>query len=187
MKVYKLFWDTHKWVGIALSVVFFNMAVTGMLLLVKKKYDWIQPPTREGAAGSPEDFITNQQLFETVLSLGHEDFLSIEDIDRVDFRPGKRVHKVHSVHNYSEIQVDAVTGAVLNNEMRVSDMLEKIHDGSFFGTWVHDWFMPMAAFCLFFLTGSGLYLWAAPLIRKNVINGLLNNKSRSKNQEAGRG
>ena len=168
MKLYKLLWDTHKWVGIVLSIVFFNLAVTGLLLLVKKKYDWIQPTTQKGAEGNVADFITIEALFDVVLSAGHEDFQSSADIDRVDFRPDKRVHKVQSVHHNSELQIDAVTGRILSDKMRRSDLLEQIHDGSFFGDWAHDWLMPLVAAGLFFLSASGLYLWLQPKIRKKV-------------------
>ena len=166
MQTYKFFWDTHKWTGIVLSLVFVMIAVTGFLLLIKKDHAWIQPPTQEGAEGSVEDFLPLDQMFAKVFAEGHPDFQSMDDIDRVDFRPGKRVHKVRSVHNHSEIQVDAVTGAILSVDTRTSDLLEQIHDGSFFGDWAHDWFMPVVPFALLFLVGSGLYLWLAPKIRK---------------------
>ncbi|KPK75498.1 MAG: hypothetical protein AMJ79_11060 [Phycisphaerae bacterium SM23_30] len=166
MKIYKLFWKTHKWVGIFLSLLFINMAVTGLLLLVKKKYAWIQPPTQKGAEGTVENFITLQELFDVILSQGHADFQSVADIERVDFRPEKRVHKVHSYHHHSELQIDAVTGAVLSDDMRVSDLLEQIHDGTFWGGWFHDWLMPLVAAGLFFMTISGLYLWLDTYARK---------------------
>jgi uncharacterized iron-regulated membrane protein len=166
MKLYKYVRNTHKWVSIIFSVAFINMSVTGLLLLVKKKYDWIQPPTQEDVKGDAEDFINIQQLFEIVLNQGHEDFKSYEDIDRIDFRSSKRVYKVQSKYNHSEIQVGAVTGAVLSEDQRLSDMLEDIHDGSFFGAVVHDWLMPLMAFSLFFLSISGIYLWLQPQIRK---------------------
>jgi uncharacterized iron-regulated membrane protein len=169
MKLYKSVRNTHKWISIILSVAFINTAVTGLLLLVKKKYDWIQPPTQEDARGNTEDFISVQHLFKIVLNQGHEDFESYEDIDRIDFRPNKRVYKVQSRYNHSEIQVGAVTGTVLSEDQRLSDMLEDIHDGSFFGAWVHDLFMPLMAFGLFFLTISGIYLWLQPRIRKRLI------------------
>ncbi|MCP4707064.1 MAG: PepSY domain-containing protein [Planctomycetes bacterium] len=168
MKLYKLFWDTHKWVGIILSIVFLNLAVTGLLLLVKKKYDWIQPATQKGTEGNVADYITIEALFDAVLGAGHEDFQSPEDIDRIDFRPDKRIHKVISVHHNSELQIDAVTGQVLSNKTRRSDLLEQIHDGYFFGDWAHDWLMPLVALGLFFLSASGLYLWLQPKIRKKT-------------------
>ncbi len=166
MRLYKFFWDTHKWTGIVLALVFLNVAVTGFFLLIKKRADWIQPPTQKGQAGDVEDFISIQKLIEVVLAHGHEDFRTLEDIDRVDFRPGKRVHKVLSVHHHSELQVDAVTGEILSEDWRVSDLLEDLHDGSFFGDWVHDWFMLLTPVGLVFLVGTGFYLWLDPVMRR---------------------
>ncbi len=166
MKLYKVLWETHKWVGVVSGVVLVNIAVTGFLLLLKKDNGWIQPPTMEGSSGSPQDFITMPRLFSVVLNAGHEDFRQIKDIDRIDFRPGKRVHKVRSRHNHSEIQVDAVTGEVLSASSRRSDLIENLHDGSFFGRAFHGWLMPIAAVSLLFLVASGIYLWIEPIARR---------------------
>ena len=162
---YKFFWVTHKWIGILFSVVFLNLSVTGYLLLVKKNHAWIQPPTQMGKEGGLEDFISTRQLLEIVLQQNHEDFSKLEDIDRVDFRPAKRTFKVRSHHNHSEIQVDAVTGKVLSVDWRPSDLIESLHDGSFYGSWCHATLMPITAATLLFLTVSGLYLW---LVRRRA-------------------
>lgn len=166
MKLSKLLRDTHKWVGVIGTVAFLNVAVTGFLLLQKKSQDWIQPPTRTGAEGGAEDLITLEELFRVVLAAGHEDFRTVEDIDRVDFRPGKRVHKVRSRHRYAEIQVDAVTGKILSTDWRPSDLLEDLHDGSFYGSWAHAWLLPVLSISLLFLLASGVWLWLDPILRR---------------------
>lgn len=166
MKLFKFLWSTHKWTGIVLAVVFLNIAVSGFFLLNKKDYDWIQPPTQSGAAGEVSAFISPQRLFEIVFAQEHPDFKTLADVDRVDFRPAKRVHKVRSVHNYAEIQVDAVTGDVLSTAIRRSDWFERLHDGSLYGAWVHDWLMPLVAVSLVFMVCSGLYIWYFPVWKK---------------------
>lgn len=166
MRVYRFFRKTHKWVGILLSVVFLNSAMTGILLLEKKKFACIQPPTLTGAEGTVEDFISTRKLFEIVLSRAGTNFRSLEDVDRIDFRPGKRVFKVQSKHNYAEIQVDAVTGEILSTVWRPSDLLEDMHDGSYYADWLHATLMPVAGGGLVLLSVSGLYLWLAPKVRK---------------------
>jgi len=166
MKTYKLFWTTHKWTGIILSIFFLSLSATGFMLLIKKKVDWIQPPTQKDAAGEPADFIGTQELFEIVFAQGHPDFRTMEDIDRVDFRPGKRVFKVRSEHHHAELQIGAVTGEVLSESWRPSDLLENIHDGSFYAGWIHEWVMPIVAIGLMFLVFSGLWLWIEPSVRK---------------------
>jgi len=165
--MFKFFWTTHKWIGIALALIFTCSAVTGFLLIIKKKVDWIQPATQTDSDGRVEDFISLGELFDTVLSQDHTDFQSLADIDRVDYRPSKRVFKVLSKHHHSEIQVGAVTGEVLSVSQRPSDLLEDIHDGSFFGSWAHDWLLPAAAIGMLFMVISGLWLWVEPTVRKS--------------------
>ena len=166
MQTYKFFWKTHKWVGILLSLVFLNIAVSGILLLKKKDFAWIQPPTMTGTEGTVEDFIDTQRLFEIVFSQSNANFRNIDDVDRVDFRPGKRVFKVRSKHKYAEIQVDAVTGGILSVDSRASDLLETLHDGSYFAESVHAILMPVTGGGLILLSISGLYLWLATWMRK---------------------
>jgi uncharacterized iron-regulated membrane protein len=149
-----------------LAIVFTMIATTGFLLLIKKRVDWIQPPTLRGGEGQLESFITVQDLFAAVFAQGHPDFRSLDDIDRVDFRPAKSVFKVRSKHHYAEMQVGAETGEVLGVSWRPSDLLERIHDGSLFGVWVHDWVMPIVPFGLLLLVFSGLWLWIEPVVRR---------------------
>ena len=170
MKTFKLFWNTHKWTGLTFSVILAISAVTGFLLLIKKKVDWIQPPTISGGVGTGEGndlkrFITNQKLFEIVFAQDHPEFQSLDDIDRVDFRPGKRVFKVRS-SSLHEMQIDAITGEVLGIAYRRSDFIEQIHDGSFFAKWFHEWIMPVVSCGLLFLTFSGWWLWLEPKYRR---------------------
>ncbi|NNF42390.1 MAG: hypothetical protein HKN62_04965 [Phycisphaerales bacterium] len=166
MGSFKLFWNTHKWTGLVLSGLITGTTATGFLLLIKKEVDWIQPPTREGAAGSPEDFIPLGGALAAVYALEHPDFQGHEDIDRIDVRPGDRVYKIRSEHHDAEVQVCAVTGAILSVDTRPSDLIERIHDGSFFGDWAHGWVMPAYAVALLFMVFSGWWLWIEPMVRR---------------------
>ena len=166
MKGYRFFRSTHKWIGILFSVVLLNLALTGFLLLEKKKYEWIQPGTRQGTEGNLENLMGMQELLTGLFNQGHEGFRDLSDIDRIDFRPGSSVHKVRSKHGNLEIQVDAVTGEVLNVDRRRSDFFETLHDGSLFGDWAHGWLMPATAAATVFLSLSGFYLWLEPALRK---------------------
>jgi uncharacterized iron-regulated membrane protein len=145
MRLFQFLWTTHKWAGVALAIVFLNVAATGFLLLMKQRFEWVQPPTLRGSEGA---------------------------VDRVDFRPDRRVFKVIS-KGYDEVQVDAITGSVLSADWRPSDLLEDLHDGSFYADAAHAWLMPVAAAGLLFLVGSGLYLVLAPMIRRRRVALLL--------------
>jgi uncharacterized iron-regulated membrane protein len=131
---------------------------TGLLLLLKKDVDWIQPPTIEGSGTEPTlgpDRILS--IARTVPEAGIE---SWDDIDRLDVRPGKGVLKVRAKNRW-EVQIDAATGAVLQVAYRRSDLIESLHDGTFFHDSAKLWvFLPCALLllgmwftgvCLFFL------------------------------------
>lgn len=167
MKTFKFFWTTHKWTGIGLSLVFAMTAVTGFLLIVKKNFDWIQPPSQKGADGTLEDMRPLQEIIGAVLAQNHPDFQTLADIERIDIRPDKRIAKFRSQENWSEFQVDLMTGEVLSGrDIRRSDLIEQIHDGTFLGDWFHNWIMPVVAIALLFLVCSGLWLWLEPKVRK---------------------
>ena len=74
MTFYKACWELHKWIGIFLSVVLINLAITGLLLLEKKRFEWIQPGTRTGQAGTPAEFISMQRVLKAVSDCNHPDF-----------------------------------------------------------------------------------------------------------------
>jgi uncharacterized iron-regulated membrane protein len=166
MKLYKLARKTHKWLGIILSLILCNISVTGLLLLEKKEYEWIQPSTRTGTEGTINDFINIQKVFEVAFAQDHDSFQDLESIDRVDFRPNERVFKVRSRKKYMEMQIDAVTGAVLNISTRRSDLCENLHDGSFFGQIMHGKLMPIVAITNLTLIVNGLYLWLGPKLKR---------------------
>jgi len=166
VKSFKILWNAHKWTGIILAVIFLMTATTGFMLLIKKRNNWIQPPTQEGRPGAVVEFISIERAMRSVFTQDHGDFRSMDDIDRIDIRPGKRVFKVRSNHNYSEIQVCAITGDVLSVGWRPSDLFESIHDGSFFGRFVHNWVMPVVTIALVFLVFSGVWLWVEPIVRR---------------------
>ena len=89
-----------------------------------------------------------------------------DDIDRLDVRPGKGMLKVRC-NSGIEVQIDTETGDVLQVARRRSDLIESIHDGS----WFHDaaklWLFLPAAAVLFALWISGVYLWLLPhLVRR---------------------
>jgi uncharacterized iron-regulated membrane protein len=168
MKHYRIHKTVHRWFGIIFAIALLNFSITGLLLLEKKNFDWIQPPTQTASDGTVDQFITNQHLFKIVLDEKHPDFKNMEDVDRIDFRPDKRIFKVRSKNNYSEIQVDAVNGKILSIAKRNSDMIEAWHDGSMFGEVVHQYIMPIVAIITVILTITGLYLWLAPAIKRQA-------------------
>ncbi|MFK7959903.1 MAG: PepSY domain-containing protein [Phycisphaerales bacterium] len=167
MNAFKIAWNLHKWVGIGLAVILALLSATGFLLLVKKDYAYLQPPTMRGEPGETQDFLPIHEVLDRAYAIGHPAFQSIDDIDRIDMRPGKRVHKIRSNHDYLEVQVDAITGAILSGPTpRRSDFVERLHDGSWFGDWAHGWLMPATAICMLGLVVTGLWIWITPIVKR---------------------
>lgn len=169
MTTFRLLWEIHKCLGITLGLVLLTSAVTGGFLLVKKDFHWIQPTTQSGTPGPAEELASIQEVYQAVFALGLPQFRDEDDIDRIDFRPGKRIHKVRSKHDNLEVQVDAISLAVLGGaNTRRSDWIESLHDGSWFGDWVHDYLMLVVAagVLLLGLTGYLVWLWPKYLKRR---------------------
>ena len=162
MTTFRLLWQIHKWIGICLGLVLLVSTTTGFLLLVKKDFDWIQPPTQRGTAGPAEQIRPMHEIYAAVFALGLPQLRSEADIDRIDFRPGKRVFKVRANDDQVEVQVDAISAEAFAPRTRTSDLLEQIHDGQFFGSWAHGLLMPVFSVGLVVLTITGYLLWIWP-------------------------
>jgi uncharacterized iron-regulated membrane protein len=161
---FKLFWNTHKWVGIISAIFILNLAITGFMLLIKKNVAWIQPPEIRGA--EPNQFgMSFDDIVEACRQHPELAIQSWEDIDRLDVRPGKGMLKVRANNNW-EAQIDITDGRVLKVAYRRSDIIESIHDGSFYADWLHAWVWPAVACCLVFLAFSGFWLWLEPKVRR---------------------
>lgn len=162
MTWFRTLWSLHRWIGLAAGAVLLVTATTGFLLLVKKHYAWLQPPVVRGEAGPPAALRPLAEVYEAVFALGLPELRSEADIARIDFRPAQRVHKVISVHGDVEVQVCATTLRTSGPAVRRSDWLERLHDGSWFGDWMHGWVMPVVAAGLGFLALSGYVMWGWP-------------------------
>lgn len=149
----------HYWVSAFIALPLSLVIATGLLLLIKKQWSWVQPPTRRGQEGAPR--LSFEQVLAAARSVKEAGVQSWSDIDRLDVRPDKGVIKVRAKSRW-EVQVDARSGAVLHIAYRRSDFIEELHDGSFFG--LKLWLFLPAALGLLFLWGSGLYLFAQPIL-----------------------
>ncbi len=123
----------------------------------------MQPPTRLGSAFAPS--LTFEQILRASQQAPEAEIQGWDDIDRLDVRPGKGMLKVRA-RNRWEIQLDAATGEVLQVAYRRSDLIESLHDGSFF----HDKakllvFLP-SGFLLLGLWLTGMYLFVLPYFRR---------------------
>lgn len=173
---FRLLWEVHKWIGVTAGLVLLLSASTGFFLLIKKKYDWIQPVSQAGTPGTPEQRATFAQLYDSIFTHScdeHPDgfpaFQDYEDIERLDVRPDKNIVKVRSHVDWMEVQLDLTTAEVLSYKQRYSDWFEQLHDGQLIAGWWHEWGMPVIAiaFLLMVFTGYLIWLWPKYVKRRN--------------------
>ena len=154
---------THRWCAIAVVLPLGVVICSGVLLQLKKQYDWIQPPTLRGAADLPT--IGFDAILAAASTVPEAEIESWEDIERLDVRPASGIVKVRGKTRW-EVQVDTATGEVLQVRYRRSDLIESIHDGS----WFHDkaklWLFLPHGLLLLGLWLTGVYLWILPIWAK---------------------
>jgi uncharacterized iron-regulated membrane protein len=157
------FRKAHRWGAVAVAVPFLLVLLTGCLLQLKKELTWVQPATKKGEAKAPS------ASFDTILAavkgVPEAAVKGWGDIDRMDVRPKDGIVKVQCKNRY-EVQVDFQTGKVLQVQYRRSDLIESLHDGSFFDDAFKVYvFLPVALVVLM-LWFTGLYLFALPYMVK---------------------
>ena len=92
--------------------------------------------------------ISFEQILKSVSTLEQADIETWDDINRLDVRPSKGIVKVRAENGW-EIQVDTETGDILQVAYRRSDLIESIHDGSFYGDHVKNWIFFPSGLVLF--------------------------------------
>ena len=163
MKLSKLSRVFHRWGSIVVLVPMTIIIVSGIALQLKKESAYIQPPTQRGVAAEPT--IGFDRILEVAKSVPEAEIESWEDVDRLDVRPGKGVVKVRCENGY-EVQIDAATGEILQVAVRRSDVIESIHDGTYFHDHFKLWVFLPAGVVLALLVITGLHLFLLPTLAR---------------------
>ena len=135
-----------------------------VLLLLKKDIEWIQPSSAASSVRVPT--VNFDQVLHQLRSQPELEIDSWQDVQRLDVRPGKGIVKARS-HNRWEVQLNLGTGEILKLAYRRSDIIESIHDGSFFHRYAKLGLFLPSALLLFFLSLTGAFLFGQRLILKN--------------------
>ncbi|HEV7764922.1 MAG TPA: PepSY domain-containing protein [Thermoanaerobaculia bacterium] len=120
----------HYWVTAFITLPVLVIICSGLILQMKKHWTWVQPAEQRGTGKSPG--IELEGILASVREVSHLGVTGWHDVNRIDLRPGRGLAKVW-LHNGWEVQVDLGTGRVLQSAYRRSDLIESLHDGSFFG------------------------------------------------------
>ena len=150
----------HYWISFGAALPMIVMIGSGLLLQSKKNWAWVQPVEQRGTGTSP--LIDLDDVLAALKTVPAMEVKSWDDVNRLDVRPGRGVVKAWLMNGY-EVQVDLGTGKVLQTAYRRSDLIETIHDGSFFGG---DWmklgvFLPSGIVVLLLWIG-GMWMWWVP-------------------------
>ncbi len=153
----------HKWASIVIALPLLVVFGTGILLLVKKEFSVIQPPTARGETNIPS--VSFHQVLSVSKTVEQAQISGWEDIDRLDVRPNKGIIKIRS-HNRMEIQIDSRSGQVLHVAKRRSDLIESIHDGTFFQKSANLWLMLPVAITALVMSITGIIMFFIPYLKK---------------------
>lgn len=155
----------HRIGAIIIALPLLIVIVTGLILQVKKQFTWVQPATVRGV--SKTIAVSFEEILEVAKTVPEAEIKSWGDINRLDVRPSKGVVKVRGENNW-EVQIDTKTLDVLQVEFRRSDIIEAIHDGS----WFHDsfklWVFLPSAIILLFLWFTGIYMYFIPYLSRKL-------------------
>ena len=151
---------THYWGAFVILLPVSVIFTSGIFLQLKKEINWIQPPTVSG--GLSNNFsVSFDDILAAVQSVEEAKIQSWNDVDRLDVRVEKGVVKVRGKNRW-EVQVDTHTGEVLHVAYRRSDLIESIHDGSWFHEKVKLWVFLPSGIILLTLWITGLYMVILP-------------------------
>ncbi len=153
----------HYWLSIAIALPVLIVISTGLLLQLKKQLPWIQPAQQRGTGQVP--VLTFSKLLDICQTVPEAGIRGWTDINRVDVRPGHGVTKVWAKNNW-EIQVDSQSGKVLQVAYRRSDLIESLHDGSWFHPLAKAWIFLPAGIALLALWITGICLFAFPILAR---------------------
>jgi hypothetical protein len=161
MKFAKLNRVVHRWGSLLVAVPVLLVILTGLLLQLKKEVSWIQPSTQKGS--SKELVLSFDEILEVCRTVPEAEIDGWGDIDRLDVRPSKGMLKVRADNRW-EIQLDTRSGEVLQVAYRRSDLIETLHDGSFFHDRVKLFVFLPSAVILLVLWLTGIYLFVLPYL-----------------------
>ena len=145
----------HLWLSLVIFIPVVIVIGSGLLLQVKKEFDWIQPPTQKLQSAAPS--ISFDDVLSAVQKVPQANIQTWGDIDRLDVRPSKGIIKVRG-RNHWEVQISASTAEVLQVAYRRTDTIEAIHDGSWFFEGAKLWLFLPVAIVLFILWLTGLVM-----------------------------
>lgn len=152
----------HYWISPIIFIPIVIIFSTGVLLQFKKQSNWIQPNVVITSKSKP---VMLNSYLESAKTVSEAKIYSWNDIDRIDIRPNKGIAKIRSKNNW-EIQLDIESAEIYSVSFRRSDIIESVHDGSFFSDYVKFGLFFPSGILLIVLSFTGIYMFIVPILRK---------------------
>lgn len=157
----------HRWIGFIACLFLAIISVTGFFLAMKDRFAFMRPPVQEAVPlDRAEDILPVAEILRIAFNAGHPELSEVKEVDRVDYRPKDNVFKVVSKDGYREIQVDGSKGTIVSNAFRNDQLMEDIHDMSFFADAAHGYLLPTVAVFLCLLSITGVIIFLTPIVRR---------------------
>ena len=177
MRLNKLIRKIHHWATVFIALPLLIIIGSGVLLQIKKQSVWIQPMENRGSSKVPQ--VEFAKILASVIQEAELGVSGWNDINKLDVRPSKGLVKV-ILENGFEVQIDLGSGEVLQTAYRRSDLIESIHDGSFFGGDIVKLglFLP-TGIALFLMWFTGVWLFVLPYLPKKRRNRAAHKRGRA--------
>ncbi len=144
----------HLWGTLVISIPIIIVITTGILQQVKNENGWL-PPTIKGEGQEP--YLSFDEILEAAKQAPEAGIADWGDVSRLQVKNGQGVTKVRAKNGW-EVQVDHQTGEILQVAYRWIQVVEDLHDGSFFGNKVKSWVFLPSAVILLITWISGIYM-----------------------------
>lgn len=171
-KILRNFRKVHRIAGALLFVFFFVMAISGIILGWKNNSNGlILPKSQEGISTNLKHWLPLEDLHKKATTVLYDSIskdLSLE-LNRIDIRKNKGMVKFIFNQHLWEVQLDGSTGDLLQLKKRNSDLIESIHDGSFFDSYFNTSqlqikliYTSIMGLALILFSTTGFWLWYGP-------------------------
>jgi uncharacterized iron-regulated membrane protein len=178
--ILNLFRRIHRDTTVFLFLFFFIISVSGVLLGWKKNSGgYLLPETQQGTSSELSAWLPLDSLIKNAEQYLYDSIspdLS-SDPERIDIRKDKGVLKLVYGDHFYEVQLDGVSGELLQIKKRRSDFIERIHDGSIIDYYLNTGsnvfkliYTSLMGISLLLFTVTGFWLWYGPRRIKSARN-----------------
>lgn len=165
----RAFRKIHRITGLTLLVFILIISITGMLLGWKKHTSGVLlAVSHAGTSTDLKKWLPLDSLHTNACRILHDSVSSelSAELERIDIRKESGMAKFVFKHHFTGIQLDGATGELLYIEVRRSDFIEEVHDGSILDRYLKTgnqqiklFYTSMMGLALLLFALTGFWLW----------------------------